>query len=91
MRCLNPTDQPVELKSGTTIGTYTGIEDEEVDDRPSPDAPVNLPSDQVQAHLRKLFAAVQPNCENVEQEGQLAQLLQWYADVFSTGEGDVGP
>ena len=31
MRCLNPTDQPLELKNGTAIGTYTGVEDEAVD------------------------------------------------------------
>ena len=91
VRCLNPTDQPVELKNGTTIGTYTGVEDEEVDDRPSLDAPESQ-SDmyEVPAHLQELFAAAQPNCETADQEEQLAQLLRRYADVFSTGEGDVG-
>ena len=91
VRCLNPTDQPVVLKNGTAIGTYTGVETEEVDDRPSLDAPASqLDKPEVPAHLQEMFAAAQPNCETADQQEQLAQLLRRYADVFSTGEGDVG-
>ena len=91
VRCLNPTDQPLELKNGTAIGTYTGVEDEEVDNCPSPDAPDSqVEGYGVPAHLEELFRAAQPNCETADQEERLAQLLQKYADVFSTGEGDVG-
>ena len=32
VRCLNPSGQPIELRSGTVIGTYTGVEHDEVND-----------------------------------------------------------
>ena len=91
VRCLNPTDQPLELKSGTAIGTYTGVEEEEVNDHPSLNAPVgSAEGPEVPAHLNELYTAARPNCETLEEEEELAQLLRRYADVFSTGEGDVG-
>ena len=37
VRCLNPSKTPLELKSGVVIGTYTGIEEGEVESPPSVD------------------------------------------------------
>ena len=81
----------MELKSGAVIGTYTGVEAQEVQDYALPtarkcqEAPVDVPE-----HVDELFQAARKNCESIEQEEQLADLLNRYSSVFSSGEGDVG-
>ena len=91
VRCLNPSKQPLELKSGAVICTYTGVEAQKVQDQ----EPLTTPAEQtiptgVPSHVEELYQAARPNCGSEEQEKQLARLLRQYAPVFSLGEGDVG-
>ena len=91
VRCLNPTKQPVELRCGTVVGTYTGVEEDEVDDQPSLEAPAcSTTQAEVPGHVQDLFESARHNCETEEQERQLAELLRKYSTVFSTGDEDVG-
>ena len=91
VRCLNPTKQPVELKCGAVVGTYTGVEEDEIEDQPSLDTPVcQTTNTNVPEHVKDLFESARNNCETVDQEGQLAELLRKYGTVFSSGEDDVG-
>ena len=91
VRCLNPSGEPIELRSRTVVGTYTGVEEAEVESQPSHETteyPPAAPS--VPEHVQKLFEAARKNCASREQEGPLARLLQRYGTVFSSGEEDVG-
>ena len=91
VRCLNPSKQPIELKGGTVISTYTGVEAQEVQDQvpPStqhcPTTPASVPP-----HVYDLFHPARTNCNSEKQEKHLAQPLNQYASVFCSGEGDVG-
>ena len=73
------------------IGTYTGVEEEEVESQPSLESPecaaINT---EVPEHVRDLFESAQKNCDSAEQEEKLAALLKKYGPVFSSGEEDVG-
>ena len=91
VRCLNPSKQPLELRSRAVIGTYTGIEAQEVQDQEPATTPIEqtVPT-AVPPHVEELYQAARPNCGSEEQERQLARLLRQYAPVFSSGEGDVG-
>ena len=50
----------------------------------------STPANVVPAHLEELFRATQPNCVEAGQATRLAILLNRYANVFSTGDEDVG-
>ena len=89
VRCLNPSEQPIELKSGTVIGTYTSVEEQEVEDRP-PTTNECSTSHEIPGHVKELFDSARRNCKSTSQEEQLASLLRKYRDVFSSGEEDVG-
>ena len=97
-RCLNLTGQPMRLKAGTTIGTFTGIEEKQVEDFQPPthsetaDIQVTqgIDEDEVPEHLKGLYEAAKSGCKEPSQSGQLARLLTKYSTVFSTGDGDVG-
>ena len=68
VRCLNPSKQPVELRSGAVIGTYTGVEDQEVENQPSLDTPQrNTAKTEIPEHMRDLFISAWKNCNSVEQ------------------------
>ena len=92
VRCLNPSGQPIELRSGTVIGTYTGVEDDEVNDSHLHTAVECSPTEpSVPGHVKNLFETARKNCDTTEQEERLAGLLQKYSPVFSSGEEDMGP
>ena len=91
VRCLNPSGQPIELRSGTVIGTYTGVEDDEVNDSHLHTAVECSPTEpSVPGHVKNLFETARKNCDTTEQEERLARLLQKYSPVFSSGEEDMG-
>ena len=73
------------------IGTYTGVEAQEVQDQ-APPFTQHCPtaSASVPPHVDDLFQAARTNCNSEKQEKQLAQPLNQYASVFCSGEGDVG-
>ena len=84
VRCLNPSKQPVELKSGAVIGTYTGVDDQEVESQPCLEEPECLTAEtEVPEHVRDLFTSARRNCSSTEQEEELAKLLRKYGPVFS--------
>ena len=97
-RCLNLTDQPMRLKAGTTIGTFTGVEEKQVEglqplstekEETSPVTSMTK-GNGVSEHLVKLYEAAKSGCEEPRQTRELAELLTEYSTVFSTGDGDVG-
>ena len=94
-RCLNLTNQPMTLRAGATIGTFTGVEEAQVEDL-QPLAPcevkdINLTRmAEVPEHLEELYEAAKGGCKEPLQAKKLARLLTEYSTVFSTGDGDVG-
>ena len=104
VRCLNPTDQPWRLKAGTAIGEFTGIEEPDAIQDTATDPRVGRSSfpahvrraatrDEpgvVPEHLQGLYRAACQGCKNSGQAHQVAQLLQEYGQVFSTGDDDTG-
>ena len=94
-RCLNLTNQPMTLRAGATIGTFTGVEEAQVEDL-QPLAPcevkdINLTQmAEVPEHLEELYEAAKGGCKEPLQAEKLARLLTKYSTVFSTGDGDVG-
>ena len=91
VRCLNPSKTPLELRSGVVIGTYTGIEEEEVESPPSVEAmECRTTETEIPRHVEGLYESARKNCSSKSQERQLAELLKKYGPVFSSGEGDVG-
>ena len=97
-RCLNLTGQPMKLKAGTTIGTFTGVEEKQVESfqpltsSEATDIKITQETDgnQVPEHLTGLYEAAKGGCEEPSQARKLARLLTEYSTVFSTGDGDVG-
>ena len=91
VRCLNPSKLPVELKSGAVVGTYTGVEEQEVEvQAPTQARECQAGPAEVPGHVSDLFEAAKRNCSSKRQEEQLASLLVKYSQVFSAGDGYVG-
>lgn len=93
VRCINTTDKSLEMQAGSVVGLYQPVEPEQVVEAEAETSgsstglgiAMDLP-----AHLVQLFQGAQPMCTSIEQEGRLQKLLVDYADVFSSGEDDVG-
>ena len=96
-RCINPGNEPWELRSGKTIGKYTAVDDQDVvsievhvlNDAAAP-REARQEDLRVPPHLEEVLSQVAKQCEGPEQVAQFARLLIQYTDVFSRGEGDVG-
>ena len=94
-RCLNLTNQPMTLKAGATIGTFTGVEEEQVEDL-QPLTPCEVQDvgttqmTEVPDHLAELYETARNSCKDPQQARRLARLLTDYRTVFSTGDGDMG-
>ena len=91
IRCMNPASQPLQIRAGTTVGTYTAVDRTDVSEEGQEqgmsdlDSKVDLPE-----HLKELYSKARQNCGTGDQEEQLSRLLTRYQDVFSMGDGDVG-
>ena len=75
---MNPTSQPLELLAGTTIGTYTSIDQTDVSGggRKQGSAVRRTRENwEVPEHLEAMFKQACKGCETREQEDQLAELL----------------
>ena len=93
VRCMNPTNQPLELPAGTTIGTFTSIDQTDVSEGESKQGGAvrrTRETWEVPEHLEAMFKQACKGCETGEQEGQLADLLTRYEAVFSKNDQDVG-
>ena len=93
VRCLNPTSQPLELPAGTTIGTFTSIDQQDISDNENNSegaARCTGETWEVPEHLEAMFEQACKGCTTKEQEGQLAELLNRYQTVFSKNDQDVG-
>ena len=95
LRCINPHAQPVTLNAGTTVGTFSAITADQVEQSPEPThsqpQPVNLSADlPVPAHLTDLYEQAVQQCTTTTQRSQLASLLCQYSSVFSAHDTDVG-
>ena len=94
VRCLNVTQQPQELRAGTVIGLYQPIGPDQVVESNTevqcrvmapPTAETSCPE-----HVRALYEQGKEICANESEISRLQALLSAYANVFSTGEDDVG-
>ena len=93
VRCLNPTSQPLELPAGTTIGTFTSIDQQDISENESSQAGAARCTGEtweIPEHIEAMFKQACKGCATKEQEGQLAELLSRYQTVFSKDDQDVG-
>lgn len=72
VRCLNPDDFQLSLKAGVTIGTYTGVDEDEVEapecqnqvlDTKVAGVAIKDGTTKVLEHLQALYEAALPSCE----------------------------
>ena len=98
VRCFNPTRLPLTLSAGTRIGTYTGVEEEDIQ------LPKNVPASnisrasydgaprdrEVPAHVKDMYQEACKSCQDDTQKQRLARLFREYAGVFSRSDQDVG-
>jgi hypothetical protein len=89
LRCLNPTNEVIQVRGGTVVGTYVAVEEDDVqviqDSRREVSVKEELPP-----HLRELFDGAVKNCADRKAKNGLRDLLLRYQDVFSQGEQDTG-
>ena len=93
LRCLNVTDQPVKLTSGTIVGEFIAVEEDDIekaDDVYKVQGNHFTSESGVPAHLRELLGSACAELPSFEHQQQVAQLLSQYADIFSKSDGDVG-
>ena len=90
---MNLTSQPLELPAGTTIGTFTSIDQTDVSEGESKQGDAvrrTRETWEVSEHLEAMFKQACKGCETGEQEDQLAELLTRYEAVFSKNDQDIG-
>jgi hypothetical protein len=83
MRCMNPTNQPLRLKAGATIGTYTGVDEADVDIQTSHTVGTAsnttegepISANDIPLHLRELYKTASRHCTEEGQQEKLASLL----------------
>ena len=90
VRCLNPANQPLQVKAGTTIGVYTSVDEGDISPAELPEKCLARQGAGLPHHLVDLYTQAKENCESQSQERQLSALLIQYQDVFSQGAEDMG-
>ena len=93
VRCINPTNQPLELAAGRTIGTFTSIDPQDITDdegRRMESERRTPPTAKVPEHLEAMFQKACQDEVSKEQARRLAELLDQYQDVFSCNDQDMG-
>jgi hypothetical protein len=93
IRCLNPMECPIDLQSGIVIGSYTGVEEDDIqaeDEVQVAGADNSSRRYSVPDHLVSLYQQAATNCASNDERGQMANLLRKYGRVFSTGDDDIG-
>jgi hypothetical protein len=100
VRCCNTTDAPVSLDPGIVIAYLQAVSVNAI--KNLQEIPVSMDCRAVQAekspvalvqvpvHLTQLYEEAVAACPTDEAALQIAELLTNYADVFSSGEGDIG-
>lgn len=96
-RCIISTKQPLTLRAGSTIGTFTAAEAEQVQyhklkevntlSRIQGSYPHQGP---IPEHVGPLFNAAKENCHSLQETRRLGGLLIQCSSVFSTGDRDIG-
>jgi hypothetical protein len=94
---MNATNQPLVLKAGEAVGTYTAVAEEDIERQLADtvhhvrqEKPLGQPGGQVPEHLRTLYEAAVDNCSDSREAHSLRALLCQYSSVFSTGDQDMG-
>ena len=103
VRCLNATNSVRVVRAGTTVATFTGIEEQDVQSQrhgaqlPGPEQKAGEEGpfsktelSGVPEHVRKLYETACQGCQSAAQCAKLAKLLEKYEDVFSREDGDIG-
>ena len=88
----------MRLKAGTTIDTFTEVEERQVEDLQSQipcevtdiSATQETEGNKVPEHLEGSYKAAKRGSKEPLQSTKLARLLTEYSTVFSTGDRDVG-
>lgn len=93
VRCLNPSDEPIQLRSGLCVGRYYGLEENEVSSCPHDvyinDVNTMTEPNEIPEHLRDLIETASKDC-SPEEKHRLVNMLSRYHDVFSKNDDDVG-
>ena len=93
VRCINSTNQVLELAAGLTIGTFTSIDPQDIPE----DEGRRIGSERrtpamakVLEHLKAMFQKACQDEVSEEQARRLAELLDRYQAVFSLNDQEVG-
>ena len=93
LRCLNCSDQTLNIAAGSVVGELVAVREEDVQDDAK--GPTHVQAQQysdseVPSHLLELYAQAGSVLPEPAQRQAVAHLLQEYESVFSRGEDDVG-
>ena len=95
LRCINPSDQPLELKAGSVVGEWTAVAEEDVQSAGVEKEEIKkvqiIPGKgkKVPQHLQELFVEASQDLGQ-DQKDKVEGLLWQYQDVFSRGDHDIG-
>jgi hypothetical protein len=84
---------PIDLQSGIVIGSYTGVDEDDIqvrDEVQTAGADNSSRRCPVPDHLTSLYQQAATNCASNDEKKQMANLLKKYRAVFSTGDNDIG-
>jgi len=95
VQCVNPFSEAVTVPSGSTLGRFHSIQEEDIG--PSlggaTEGPQQSPSPRrgtVPLHVQDLYKTACNGCASDQERQVMAWLLCEYKDVFNSGDHDVG-
>lgn len=96
-RCMNCTEPYLTFKAGSTIGTFTGVEVDQVEAHQlrAESSELEVYEDscntrEVPRHLQPSYDTAKGSCQGPTESQKLAALLSRYSAVSSTGREDIG-
>lgn len=100
VRCMNVSEEPVMVQAGTVLGVYQAVDDDSVVTTEPQVTVATIQSGidngtatsgtEVPDHVKALYDDAVSLGLTTDQQTRLGKLLCGYADVFSSGETDVG-
>ncbi|XP_067949880.1 uncharacterized protein [Watersipora subatra] len=97
VRCMNPTDHPVDVTAGSILGHCTGVKQDDIGTPWTDTDPVGSPhpakvteGPRVPTHLHDLYQQAVTHCSGQMERQKVEELLCRFADVFSRGSEDMG-
>ena len=65
VRCLNPANQPLQMKAGTVVGVYTSIAEGDISQAEPLDGCPEQHEASLPPHLADLYSQAKENCVNL--------------------------